>query len=304
MRRSLVAIVVVGVGTVGCASTEGDEVGATAAALDTGTRVMLVPQDDASRVACRAAASRYTCDVASATAAIDACAGPSGRARVKLDARPGACTASGPIYPTVTSCERPVVLTCAFYASCLERALPCGESGYALGFGERFCTAFRHASMGPEGRAWVQGVMGCLQEALVPRVRAAGAFADAPGAPRPSAATCAAIGEEAFASHPGCYTHPDHSICFLPPSDVAAVLATIGLPELVERRTRDQVLATIGICTGQIARRLFGLGAVRPDPSSGARLAPDSAERAALEELRDVWANAEAEWSAIDPASH
>ncbi len=307
MHRTLWAVVLGCSGllaSTGCAPSDGDDAESTTAALDTGTRVMLVPQDAGARVACRAAATRYTCDSASALRAIDACVGPSGRARVKLDARRGSCTGGGPIYPTVASCEHPVALTCAFYSACLERALPCGEPGYALGFGERFCAAFHHASMGPEGRAWVEGVMGCLQEALVPRVRAAGSFADAPSAPRPSSETCAAIGEEAFASHPGCYTHPDHSICFLPPSDVAAVLATIGLPELAQERTRAQVLATIGICTGQIARRLFGLGDARPARSSisSERPAPAS-ERADLEALRDVWAKAEAEWRAGGPAN-
>jgi hypothetical protein len=305
MRRSLtISVVIASIGLgAACAAPQEEGAESSAAALDTRTRVMLVPQDEGARVSCRAAATRYTCDAASANAAVDACAGPGGRARVKLDVRAGSCTAPAPIYPTPASCERPVRLTCAFYAGCLERALPCGEGGYALGFGDRFCNAFRRSSMGPEGRAWVEGVMGCLQRELVPRVRAAGAFADSPSAPRPSAATCAAIGEDAFASHPGCYTHPDHSICFLPPSDIAAVLETIGLPELAQQRTREQVRATIGICTAQIARRLFGLDAARSTVRPSAALAAGD-EREQREELRDVWADADARWrGAVDAAA-
>ena len=31
---------------------------------------------------------------------------------------------------------------CTFYSSCVENRIPCGELGYALNYGKRYCEAF------------------------------------------------------------------------------------------------------------------------------------------------------------------
>ena len=31
---------------------------------------------------------------------------------------------------------------CRFYSSCMEERIPCGDSGYALNYGKRYCEAF------------------------------------------------------------------------------------------------------------------------------------------------------------------
>src|SRR5262249_28672001 len=151
-----------------------------------------------------------------------------------------------PVYPTVASCDTPRPQNCSFYSACVERATSCGESGYALGYGEKYCTAFKNlGSLSPRGVAWRDSVMHCLQEALVPYAVPA------------SGATCGEIIDVAFASHPRCYTQPESSICFLPPSDVLTILGTIGGSELLTARSRTQILATIGTCIGQIGRWLL-----------------------------------------------
>jgi hypothetical protein len=135
--------------------------------------------------------------------------------------------------------------------------LPCGDDGYALGFGEKFCTAFRGAPLSPRGQAWMRSTMLCLQRALVPGEASGDAFSSAHGTPtRGSAreAACTTLFDRAFASHPGCYTAPENSICTLPVSDLAAISATIGLRELLQARTGSQVAATAALCLKQLFR--------------------------------------------------
>lgn len=235
-------------------------------------RVMLFARDDATRVACRDATNRYFCDAEAAAASALACSAQASPTPTQLVAEKVAatCTKSGELYPTLASCATPLARHCGFYSACLERALPCGEEGYALGFGEHYCTAFRNAPMSPRGTAWAMGVMGCLQTALVPRVQQAGSFAATPE----SAAMCKAVFDEAFASHPACYTRVEDSLCFLPPGDIRDVLEVIGADELFTARTRAQIVKTIGICVGQIAERLVRAttGEAFPELDEQARL--------------------------------
>ena len=41
---------------------------------------------------------------------------------------------------------------CSFYTECVERNMPCGPSGYAVGYGYHFCNAFeeRRGEFTPE----------------------------------------------------------------------------------------------------------------------------------------------------------
>jgi len=135
--------------------------------------------------------------------------------------------------------------------------------------------------------------MACLQRALVPEIRAEASFASGPASP----ARCAEVFDTAFASHPACYTAKDSSICFLPPGDIVTVLDTIGLREILTRRTSSQMLTTAGICVGQITRRLFGLSATSASASEGRDEAAPQAElpREALEASLAEWEKLEAE---------
>lgn len=178
-----------------------------------------------------------------------------------------ACTSTGPgaatqddaieghssIYPTHASCATPRPRDCSYYADCVERTIPCGPDGYALGFGRAYCESFQSAPLGPGGKAWMEGVMLCLQDALVPEVLAKDDFTTSPAAP----SVCSDLFETAFGSHPACYTRPESSICFLPPSDILVVLDVIGAREFFQARTQAQISATLRTCVSQIADHLF-----------------------------------------------
>ena len=142
-----------------------------------------------------------------------ACAGnPSSCFEVLTENTP--CAADGPIYPTAASCQSPVPRTCAFYSACLEAEDPCGASGYAIGYGEKYCSRYDvNNTFSPEGIVWRNTVLHCLQDALVPILS-------------DKSMTCDAITNFAFDSHPGCYT-ANPSICFLPPSDALNVVSVI-----------------------------------------------------------------------------
>lgn len=223
-------------------------------------RVRVLPLDDASRTSCRNAASRVYCSRDAAEVAAR-CGAPG---KVVVETSRGRCDADGEAYPTVSSCEAPAERDCSWYSACLERAIPCGAEGYALGFGEKYCTAFRAGAFSNAGKIWVTKVMQCLQRALVDDVVEVGAFATSPA----SSAVCKATFDKAFASHPACYTAKEASICDLPPTDLARVLSTIGLAEILRPRTGLQMVSTAAICVGQITNRIFGRKRVNDTTSS------------------------------------
>jgi hypothetical protein len=148
--------------------------------------------------------------------------------------REGACV-EGPTYPDAEACHHPVADDCSFYRSCVETAHPCGDDGYALGFGERFCNVFMEHddAFTPKGRTWLRSVRRCLQTELVDAL-------DAPMA-------CSALSDRAYGSHAGCYTLSGNSICDLPARDVAK------LTELVAKdpgqQAFKQMKAVIRACT-------------------------------------------------------
>jgi hypothetical protein len=166
----------------------------------------------------------------------------------ELLTEPTACDAVAPIYPTASSCSAPVPRTCAFYADCLEAAMPCGASGYALGYGEKYCSRYDvDQGLSPAGLAWRDSVLHCLQEALVPMLSKA------------TTMTCDAITTYAFDSHPRCYTQGP-SICFLPPSDAANVIGTIDGKDLFSLRSAKQIATVAATCVEQIGWALLGHG--------------------------------------------
>lgn len=268
----------------GCASAT-DATDAESESALSAERSRVLPTDDAARADCRAVATKVYCSAKEAEAAAR-CA-KNGKAVIETIR--GRCDRTEDAYPTVESCKAPLERDCSWYAACLERAVPCGADGYALGFGEKYCTAFRDATFSAAGRTWVTKVMQCLQRALVDDVTQRGKFASEPASP----AVCKTTFDKAFASHPGCYTAKDASICALPPGDLAKVLSTIGLGEILRPRTGAQMLSTAAICVGQITERiLWGKPSNRgASPQDAFEGSPGDAED---EVLLDVWKGLEA----------
>lgn len=122
---------------------------------------------------------------------------------------PGAALAGGP------SCAISSAPGCGFYATCVERTCPCGNDGYALGYGRKYCRRISGLDgLSPTGRRWRDGVVACLQHRLREALPKTGC-------------DCRAIARKAYASHYGCYARASVSICDLPPRDIALIEASI-----------------------------------------------------------------------------
>ena len=121
----------------------------------------------------------------------------------------------------------------------LDAAHPCGDAGYALGFGERLCYVFieRRDEFTPEGQRWLRDVRTCLQASLA-------TLAAAPSM------SCDALADAAYASHTRCYTVPDNSFCALPPADVLRLATLLG-PYFRDPRVAAQTRAVAEICAAR-----------------------------------------------------
>ncbi|HSO37759.1 MAG TPA: hypothetical protein VLT33_34770 [Labilithrix sp.] len=146
-------------------------------------------------------------------------------------------------HPTPKACDRPAPDDCSFYRACLEVSHPCGEDGYALAYGERLCQAFidHRDAFSPRGQRWLRDVRTCLQRELVPLLHA-------------PPMSCEKVVDDAYATHAGCYTAIDDSICALPARDVIE-LATILGADLFSARALSQIRDVAATCVD----RLFGV---------------------------------------------
>jgi hypothetical protein len=123
--------------------------------------------------------------------------------------------------------------------------MPCGAGGYALGYGEKYCSRYDvDVDLSPRGLVWRDAVLHCLQEALVPELA------------HVSSMSCDAITTFAFDSHPRCYTEGP-SICFLPIADVENVLATIDGQDLLSIRSAKQMASVAATCVEQLSASLL-----------------------------------------------
>jgi hypothetical protein len=141
------------------------------------------------------------------------------------------------------SCVNPEPNTCDYYSQCLEKYLPCGAKGYALGYGKRYCHRFlRENRFSAQGEIWRNATLICLQREL--------AFRDWDSDPL----TCREIKDFAFDSHPVCYTQPGVSVCELDVPDLKLILNTIDGPDFLSLRGLKQMKAVARICLKHLQR--------------------------------------------------
>jgi len=282
--RSLAALPFSFAVLIGCSAAPEDAT--SAEELGGGSPVILVPTATAEKTVASVCAGELDatyCSAAGAAAATKKCltrlgtsASTCGGACLgTYDAHRTTTCHTGPTYPTKPSCDAPVADDCSFYRACLETAHPCGESGYALDFGERLCYAFveKRARFTSEGQAWLRGIRTCLQTSIVPTLH--------------HSLTCDALTDEAYAAHAGCYTAKDNSICDLPASDVLGVARILGTT-LLSSRSLAQIRQVATHCV------LEGLGLAAPSagaPSPGQAHAPQAffAELARAAESPDTF---------------
>jgi hypothetical protein len=283
---------------VACSSGGPETVGASSAAVVSPTTTYLLPTDDGVREACRATWTNRFCDATGAQAAGDACmagvlsagatpaCATSAEGCFQLLTTATPCAGDGPIYeaPLASSCAAPVERTCAFYSACLEAAQPCGESGYAIGYGEKYCSRYDvDDRFSPQGIAWRDAVLHCLQVSLANEL------------PKVGTMTCDAITTFAFDSHPRCYTEGP-SICFLPFSDITNVIGVIDGKDLLSLRSAKQMASVAGTCLAQIA----GSISIFDAPHGREKVSSAVQDRAALQERLQFWQNIQRQGESAD----
>lgn len=109
------------------------------------------------------------------------------------------------------------------YYDCVEATLAngegCGPAGYPEGYGGKYARRFLEDArprMSPEGQAWIDRVLVCLQEALDARIG--------------PESTCEEVWTAGFDTHPDCYV--DAGFCTLGFEDLVVVGTTIDAVDL------------------------------------------------------------------------
>ncbi|CAG8752716.1 23832_t:CDS:2, partial [Cetraspora pellucida] len=98
------------------------------------------------------------------------------------------------------TCTNPVLnienlsKTCDFYTSCIENKFHCGNDGYPLAYGFKYCNRFASSLnlFSDAGKKWVVNTIICLQRSLVSTYEN-------------DASTCSDIMNIAYISHTPCY---------------------------------------------------------------------------------------------------
>ena len=140
------------------------------------------------------------------------------------------------------NCSDPNGKDCSFYRGCLEKKIACGATGYALGYGEKYCKRFKQSTdFSTKGIAWRDVTMKCLQKALVPLVESSS-----------SSPSCESITDQAFDSHPKCYTQPGNSVCDLDVSDLYNIYSIIDGTDLLSSRGLKQIKKVAAICLSSL----------------------------------------------------
>jgi hypothetical protein len=163
------------------------------------------------------------------------------------------------------NCFNPEPNTCNFYQDCVETKVSCGEDGYAIGYGEKYCKNFlalTNDDLSIDAIKWRDATLVCLQKALTPYLSE-------------EVLTCEQVKKEAFDSHAGCYTNSTMSICNLKISDWKKIIDVVGLwSTLFGENSSSQVKEVIKTCSGQLLGQAQELQFALSESQQGSLLTP------------------------------
>lgn len=102
--------------------------------------------------------------------------------------------------------------SCDFYR-CVDKEMPCGNDGYLLGFGERFCRRFDKIldKLSPQGKSWFFTARQCLTEKILSIDKSS---------------SCHEIEEKSYSDHKPCYIETGY--CDLSLRDKAHIMKVIS----------------------------------------------------------------------------
>ena len=172
--------------------------------------------------------------------------------------------------------------SCDFYSECVEEKITCGNEGYALGYGDKYCNRFKdETSFSEEGAAWRDNTLVCLQTKLLPFVEH----------DHPAELSCQGLRQAAFDSHPPCYTSPGYSICDLGVGDLYTIYGIIDGGDMLSSEGLTQMRRVASSCILDLTfGRNIGMFSLSASPSGGLGVEGDSS----LEERLEFWHRVEA----------
>lgn len=169
-----------------------------------------------------------------------------------------------PLFSSVSdSCYQPQTeISCDFYLNCLEKKQSCGNTGYAIGYGYKYCSRFLKYNQSPQekqmtsrGLAWRDHTLICLQNALV------GILKNWSAADWNDNKVCTNVKDFAFDSHPDCYVKSMPSFCELPLRDWRTLISDMDSKDLLGYRGSKQILKVAWMCKSYVVNKiLFGRG--------------------------------------------
>jgi hypothetical protein len=154
--------------------------------------------------------------------------------------------------PLPQACFAPSETSCSFYSDCVENVLPCGTSGYALSYGEHYCSVFENIvpKLTEKGKVWIHSTRACLQSQLSQEIIARWDVGTL------NNLNCNSVRTFAFNSHPFCYTQRDTSICDLDRrKDLPRILRVLKGQYFRNPNDFAQVERVIGICLRNISKK-------------------------------------------------
>ena len=148
-------------------------------------------------------------------------------------------------------CNNPTAtMSCDYYRTCLEPKFQCGDTGYPIGHGEKYCMKFLalsttdNPSLSLKGILWRNSTLKCLQSEL-----------DI-GVANKLFSNCEQLNDYAFDSHPSCYTLKSASICELPLNDWKTIASVPSIHDYVSVKSAKQMISIITSCSQTIISQL------------------------------------------------
>ncbi len=167
-----------------------------------------------------------------------------------------------------------LVGSCEYYQCLEEQVLTCGDEGYAVGYGKKYCEKFSSMQFAPHrtrleeeafpalGPVWRDRVRSCLMNELE-------GFLE-----EKAPLTCQGLRDFAFGSHPDCYTRSP-SFCDLSLENATRVGLTIDPATILRAESITQIRQTAAICVESLTQRI--------------EQAPSFAVKLQLKHARGLW---------------
>jgi hypothetical protein len=129
---------------------------------------------------------------------------------------------------------------CSFYSDCMEKRVPCGPTGYTLGYADKYCIKFgtQIDCFNTQGQKWINNVRICLETALIN------------SNVYKNKGTCQDILNYGFSTHPHCYlVNGFCSVMLGSANNLYCLTKVFDLSDFMSKLAVNQVYEVLKNCT-------------------------------------------------------